>query len=157
MHSILWFLLCIFFYLQSYSSEGENENKNNSDESEKNDKTLLHKILSTFKLKSLASKFKEQNDSILFILSEDSVKNSLRHLRCRFYSLSWWLSILNMWIEWKLLETLYVSYVGILSDCDNDLIVQAKKSIILYWDNIRSITIEKDSGLRSFEDTIESD
>ena len=143
--------------MQLYLSEGENENKSKSDESEKNDKTLLHKILSTFKLRSFANKFKEQNDSIFFILSEDSVKNFLRHLRCRFYSLSWWLSILNMWIEWKLLETIYVNYVGMLSDCENDQIVQAKKNIILNWDNIRSITIEKESSLRSFEDTIESE
>ena len=75
-------------YLSEEENENKNENKSYSDESEKNDKTLLHKILSTFKLGSFANKFKEQNDSILFILSEDSVKNSLRHLRCRFYSLS---------------------------------------------------------------------
>ena len=112
------------------------------DKRNQENKITFFKVISSFKIRTFASNYKTETETIISTLSLPSVQKSLMHIRCDKLLASKCLSILSLWKDWRLLESIELTLKGKLHSKYEEQIAEAKKEIISCCENIRTIRIE---------------
>ena len=98
--------------------------------------------ISQFKIRSVDCNFRSKSANIISLLSQKSVRNSLKHFKCYNRTSEKCLPILSLLRQCKKLETGYISYVGELTQLQCVKISKTKRKILHSWENIKSIRVE---------------